>query len=163
MKLSEWGKIIFAGPLLALRIGELAASSCFVIARRSRRLISAVGNPDSRDRREAALMVREKVEGGVESAAATLQFVAAALNNEVRRYWSLLNYLKSALRSLYSSRSPVDFIVTALTITAKLDFLIIKQIVRMAIFTTDVVKNAIAPLQRRVISNATRLSKPGQL
>ena len=143
---------------LATKTLETMLASAQVIGHRTGRMARAGPAPNARDRREFALMGREKVEAGAQSAQAMAMHLMT-----INQPWGALAFrhlLRSsaAFMSLASSRTPSQLIARQAALARALG----QSTVSMA----DVSKNAaklahrgLKPIHAKAIANAKRLGR----
>jgi hypothetical protein len=162
MKRNAFGSLPFA-PLmpwsaLAMQTAEMMLASVQVIGHRTGRMALAGPAPNPRDRREFALMWREKVEASAQSAQAMAshlmtwnqQLGAQAFNNLLRS--------TSAFMALVNSRTPGQLFARQAALARALG--------QSAVSMADVSKSAtklahrgLKPLHAKATANAKRLGK----
>ena len=143
---------------LATKTLEMMLASAQVIGHRTGRMALAGPTPSARDRREIALMGKEKIEAGAQSAQAM-----AAHMMTMSLPWAALPFrhiLRSsaAFMSLASSRTPSQLIARQAALARALG--------RSTVSIADVSKNAtklahrgLKPIHAKATANAKRLGK----
>ncbi len=143
---------------LATKTLEMMLASAQVIAHRAGRMARAGPAPNARDRREFALMGREKIEAGAQSAQAMVAHMmsmsqpwgALALRHILRN--------SAAFMSLASSQTPTQLIARQ----AALARAVAQSALSMADVARDATKLAhrgLKPLHAKATANAKRLGK----
>ena len=143
---------------LAMKTLEMTLASAQVIGHRTGRMALAGPAPNSRDRREFALMGQEKMEAGAQSA----QAMAAHLMTMSQPWGALAlrHVLRSsaAFMSLATSRTPSQLIARQAALARALG--------QSAVSMADVSKSAtklahrgLKPIHARATANAKRLAK----
>jgi hypothetical protein len=143
---------------LATKTLEMMLASAQVIGYRTGRMALAGPAPNARDRREFALMGREKIEAGAKSAQAM-----AAHMMTMSPPWGALTFRhllrnSAAFMSLASSRTPGQLIVRHAALVRALE----QSAVRMADVSKDATKLAhrgLKPIHAKATANAKRLAR----
>ena len=143
---------------LASKTLEMMLASAQVIGHRTGRMALAGATPNARDRREFALMGREKIEAGAQSAQAM-----AAHMMTMSQPWGALAFRhilrnSTAFMSLASSRTPSQLIARQAALARVLG----QSAVSMANVSRNATKLAhrgLRPIHAKVTANAKRLAK----
>lgn len=141
---------------LAVKTAELMFASAQVIAHRTGRMAIAGAAPNVRDRREFALMGREKIEAGAKSAramAAHMMALRAPLGGQVFRD---IQRSTAAFKSLATSRTPAQVIARQAALASALG----RSASSMADATKSVTRLAqrgLKPIHAKATANAKRL------
>jgi hypothetical protein len=143
---------------LAWKIGEMSIASAEVIAHRTARMTAAGPMPSARDRREFALMGREKFDASMESARATTAFMSTAYLKFAERALRYMLTGTSALTALAASRTVDQFIARHANLA--------DTVSRSAITASELSHSTIRlagrglkPLHARATANAKRLAR----
>lgn len=144
---------------LAIKTGEMALGSAQVIAHRTARLSLAGGAPVEADRREFALMGREKGEAALESARAmgwsmvtmNQQFAALAFKQVLSAWASMM--------SIATSRTPAQSVERQAKFVQDAVGDSIVAATRLSGSGAKVARSALHPVHKRVASNVVRLGK----
>jgi hypothetical protein len=143
---------------LATKTLEMMLASAQVIGHRTSRMALAGPAPNARDRREFALMGKEKIDAGAQSAQAMATKMMA-----ISRPWGALasrHMLRNsaALMSLASSRTPSQFVARQAALALALG----QSAVSMPDASNSAAKLAhhgLKPIHAKVTANARRLGK----
>ena len=142
---------------LAWDAGEIAISSAPVIYHRTRRLAVTGFAPNLRDRRELALMGREKVEAAFESALAVgvrmliLQQQLAAIAFDQMMSWSLASISIASSRTAATSFARQSMLVRD-TLSGS-----VVAASKLSGSTAQLAQRALKPVHTRVSGNMRRL------
>jgi len=143
---------------LVAQTAEMMLASAQVIGHRTQRMALAGPAPGERDRREFALMGREKVEAGAQSIQAMASHLLNRNQEAAARAFSDMLRSTSALMMLTSSRSPAQFFARQMGFARTLE--------RSAVSTAAVTKSAtrlahrgLKPIHAKATANAKRLGK----
>jgi hypothetical protein len=164
MKRDPFGSSFFAPFIqwnsLVAQTAEMMLASAQVIGHRTQRMALAGSAPGARDRREFALMGREKVEAGAQSFQAMTSHVLNRNQHLAARAFSDMLRSTSALVMLASSRSPAQLFARQMGFARTLE--------RSAVSVADVAKSAtrlahrgLKPIHAKATANAKRLGKRG--
>ena len=143
---------------LAVNTAEMMLASAQVIGHRTRRMAFAGATPSARDRREFALMGREKLDAGAQS---VLAMAAYLLNRHQQlgvQAVSAMLRSTSALMMLATSRTPAQ-VIARQTVLARA---LANSAVSLAGASTDaagLTHRALKPLHSRATANAKRLGR----
>ena len=143
---------------LGTRTLEMMLASAQVIGHRTSRMALAGPAPNARDRREMALMGREKIEAGTRSAQAM-----AAQMMTMSQPWGALAFRQllrnsAAFMSLAGSRTPSQLIARQAALARALG----QSAVSMADLSKDAARLAhrgLKPIHAKATANARRLGK----
>ena len=143
---------------LAMKTAEMLLASARVIGHRSERLALAGPAPNKSDRREFALMGREKFEASSQSARATSLHLL--LENQAASAQAFNNMLRStsAYLSLANSRTPRQLFARQAALALALG----RSVVSLADVSDSAAKLAhrgLKPIHAKATANAKRLGK----
>ncbi|OGB23251.1 MAG: hypothetical protein A3I66_08920 [Burkholderiales bacterium RIFCSPLOWO2_02_FULL_57_36] len=144
---------------LAMKTGEMMLASAQVINHRTGRIAAAGSSPNSRDRREFALMGREKVAAASESAQAVAarmlnlnqQMGAIAFNHLIAGAAGIMS-VATARTIAQSSKAQAEFMRDTMSSSAKAASQLTDSVARIA-------HHGLKPVHSRATANAKRLAK----
>ena len=142
-----------------MKTGEMMLASAQVINHRTRRLVTAGSSPDSRDRREFALMGQEKIAAASESA----QAVAARMLNLNQQIGTIafsqlvagtagIMSVAAARTIAQSSKAQAELMRDTMSSSAKAASQLADSVARVA-------HHGLKPVHSRATANAKRLAK----
>jgi hypothetical protein len=155
---------ITANPLslwagLAMKTGEMMLASAQVISHRTGRMAAAGPSPDSRDRREFALMGQEKIAAASESAQAVTarlmrlsQQMGAIAFNQMMAHTAGIASLATAQTIAQSGKMQAEIIGNAVSSSARAAAQLSDSMARAA-------HHGLKPVHSRATANAKRLAK----
>lgn len=144
---------------LALKAGDMAMSSAKVIAHRTGSLAFAGAVPSSADRREIALMGREKGEAAVESAQA-VGLPLMLFNQQFAALWfkQMLSGW-SALMSIAASRTPAQSVERQTKFVSDTIGDSVVAAKKLSGSGARIARSALKPVHKRVKGNVIRLKR----
>lgn len=143
---------------LAWKIAEMSVASASVIGHRTNQIAKAGPVPGARDRTEFARMASEKIEAGIESAAALGGRATATHINRSARTFGLMLETSAALMSLYGSQNSSQFFARQASLSKTVTRLATSAI-DLSNSTTRLATLGLAPIHSRAVANAKRLGK----
>jgi hypothetical protein len=164
MKRQSATDYLFANPLtlwtgLALKTGEMMMASAQVIGHRTARIASAGAAPSLRDRREFALMGREKLEAATESAQAIATHMFS-LNQQVgtlafkQVMAGATGMMSLAASSTVAQSGKIQARLMSDTISSSTH-----AASRLADSVARIAQHGLQPIHSRATANARRLAK----
>jgi hypothetical protein len=154
-----YGNPLIAWTQLAWKTGELMMSSGEVIGRRMAGMALAGPAPDLRDRREIALMSREKVEAAAESGYA-MWWSLARMNQELAALALKQMFAGAAgMMSLASSRTAAESIGRQAKLAGDSIAHSTVAASRLSGSTARLAQRGLTPVRARAARNAKRLRK----
>ena len=162
MKRNQFGLSYFAPFMLwhslAVNTAEMMLASAQVIGHRTRRMASAGAIPNARDRREFALMGREKVDAGARSVLAMTSHLSN--RNQQLRAQAFGNMLRSAsaLMMLATSRTPAQVIARQLAVARMLGNSAV-SLAEASKGAAQLAHRGLKPLHSKATANAKRLGR----
>jgi hypothetical protein len=143
---------------LATSYAEMAAASTEVVARRTQRMAIAGSSPSSRDRREFALMGREKIDAGAESARAVGAEVLRLNHRFAMQAWLAMLAASTDMLSLAGSRTPSQALARQKKLASTLRRAA-PTAARLSAATASLTGAALKPVHSRATRNAVRLRR----
>jgi len=143
---------------LAVKTAELMFASAQVIAHRTGRMAMAGAAPNARDRREFALMGREKIEAGAKSARAIAAQMMTLREPVGAQAFRDIQRGTAALTALAASRTPAQVIARQAALARALR----RSAGSMAGATksaTRLAQRGLKPIHAKATANAKRLRK----
>ena len=155
--INHWNSVL-AWSDLAWKMAEMSVASAAVVGHRTHRIANAGPVPSVRDRGEFARMGSEKIEAGIESAAALGRRGTAAHINHSARTFGLMFESATALMSLYGSQSSSQFLARQARLTRTLTQLT-GSAIDLSNSTAKLATLGLAPIHSRALANGKRLRK----
>ena len=151
-------KVALVGPALSLRLGEMALASMQVITYRTMGITKSVKEPKLIDWQELYLMVREKIDGVIESVAAGSKHMLSS-NSPTALALPNMKFISESMQSLFSSRSPIEAFTRIISLLISCAGFVILSSLRIFLSGSNFFKATTNPLRSRVVANARRLRK----
>ena len=135
---------------------EMSAAAVQVVSHRTRRMIAAAGNPNAGDRREFALMGREKVDAAAHSAYAVGSQLLQMNHRAATQAWIAMLAASSDMLSLAASRTPGQIVARQ----ARLNRTLRRAgptAASLSAASLSLTRAALKPVHSRAMRNAKRL------
>jgi len=143
---------------LARTYTEMMTAAMEVVAHRTRRMTTAGGRPNARDRRELALMVQEKIDAAAQSAyAVSSGLLRMNHRSAMQAGLAMLEASTNAL-SLAGSRTAAQAVARQVRLGRSLQRTVPK-IAALSTATTSLASAALKPVHSRATRNAIRLRR----
>lgn len=147
-----WGR-------LAMKSWEMIMNSTQVVGHRMSRMALAGPSPSQRDRREFAIMGREKGEAAMESVqAAALQMQAQGQQFATHAFRQMLS-TSTAMMSIFASRTPAQSVGRQSQFMRDSINDSVATAVKLSGSTARIARRALNPVHKRVSKNVKRLRK----
>jgi hypothetical protein len=143
---------------LAQRYGAMTTAAAEVIARRTQRMATAGADPSARDRREFALMGREKVDAAAQSAFAVGSELLRINQRSAMQGWLAVVASSADMMSLAGSRTASQFTARQVKLARTLRRSI-PSAAAVSTASTSLAKAALKPVSSRAKRNAVRLRR----
>lgn len=150
--------VALAGPALSLRFGEIALASMQVITYRTTSITKSVKEPKLIDWQELYLMVREKIDGVIESVAAGSKYMLSS-NSPTALALPSMKFITESMQSIFSTRSPIEAFTRIISLFVSCASFVIFRSMRIFLSGSNLFKATTNPLRSRVVANARRLRK----
>jgi hypothetical protein len=135
---------------------EMSAAAVQVVGHRTQRMIAAAGNPSAGDRREFALMGREKVDAAAHSACAVGSELLRMNYRAATQAWIAMLTASTDMLSLAASRTPGQVVARQ----ARLNRTLRRAgptAAALSAASLSVTRAALKPVHSRAMRNAKRL------